>query len=132
MLDEFKAYITGGLLIVILGLSIACTFLYKNNNSLRSENSQLTLVASQKQAAAKECSNGVDTIKKEEDAKTENAKVAVAEAKQSSAKDYYRAKEVLTKTSIIVNKTPISSTETNDYLATQQLINEEIDLRTSK
>lgn len=141
MLAQFKGYLIGGALVLVILLSAISVTLYKKVNVLELQNKDLALIAKEKQKAAQECSDSVKFFREAETEKTKLAQKALEEAKKEADEWREKAKNTSQKKPkevIVTDKNNVhfggndSTIQLKDYLATHQLMNEDIDERDEK
>jgi hypothetical protein len=124
-----------------LALSTYCWFLNNSNERLVKENAQLVIIAKNKQDAAKQCSDNTDELVRVEKQNTENAKLAVEQAKKEAVRDYINANNILIRKPVQPKITAETANnfggtdkdaQLKDYLSTHDLANEAIDTRKRK
>lgn len=138
--SSISSYIYGicAMIIVVLGLSLK--LVYHQNSILISDKAKLELVAKSQKELLTTCSNNTDALKTREDELTKNAKAEVEKANQRADANHRAFINLLnTKPAPVVTPENVANYggeddngKLRDYLNTQFLINQYIDLRNSK
>jgi len=88
ILDQFKLYIRSGIALAIVALSLMCWYQYGKIGQLNKDVLKLELSVSTKSGLLDSCYASIETFNKAQEDISNNAKIAVDEAKKSSKGNY--------------------------------------------
>lgn len=141
MKSNISYYACGILVLLLLVAGLTLKVLYKDNGILISDKAKLELTVTTQKEALDTCSKNTDELKTREDEITRNAKAEVEKANQKADTNRRAFINLLNSKNIDPVVTPENvvnyggedeAARLRDYLNTQYLINQYIDLRNSR
>lgn len=138
--SSISSYIYGILLLVIAVLGLSLKVVYHQNTTLITDKSRLELTVNSQKDALIICSDGTKALKLRETEITEKAKEEVSKAKEIADSNHKaflnllnsKPNPVITKENVVNYGGEDDNAKLRDYINTQYLINQYIDLRTTK
>ena len=138
--SSISSYIYGICAMIIVVLSLSLKVVYHQNSVLITDKAKLELTAKNQKLALDTCSNNTTALKNREDELTKNAKAEVEKAKQIADANHKAFINLLnTKPTPVVTPENVGNYggeddagKLRDYLNTQFLINQYLDLRNEK
>ena len=137
-LNTVIGYVAGILLVVCIALGVYCKILHEENATLTAQKAQVVSVNKEQSTDLTVCSKATDAVAKADNTLTANAVVAVNEAKKEAAPDYAASKAVVVRKPKVIPPTTtaslpaVTAEQVDDYLQTQDLMNEYINNRAAK